>query len=110
MTYLYRVEMVKTAPPLNEFDELVGRGDVHVRLLQFPVMKWTPCGAWIDTEFGRPKFVNLYARKKYACYTIEAAYRSFRRRKEVQRNIYQARIHAIDKSLDREARKEVSHG
>lgn len=52
-------------------------------LTTFPIIKKTPCGVKIDV-YGKQKFVNLGAQKRYACPTKEEALESFHARKRRQ--------------------------
>jgi hypothetical protein len=63
--------------------------DVH--LTEFPVVRHTPRGVWVDTGFGYLRWVSHGARKRFACPTIEAALESFVARKDKQAAIYDAR-------------------
>lgn len=58
---------------------------------EFPVIKETKCGAWID-EYGHKRFVNLEARKKYACRTEQEALESYHARKKRQVRILEHRL------------------
>lgn len=66
-----------------------------VSLQEYRVIKETKCGAWIRpyqfTHFSEyKKFVNLKARKKFACISEESALESFIARKTRQISILQA--------------------
>lgn len=50
----------------------------------YPVIKRTKCGCWIDLGYGRKKFVNLDARRKWAHESLEDAMKSFAARKNRQ--------------------------
>lgn len=58
---------------------------------EFPVIKETKCGVWIDI-YGQKRFVNLEAKKKYACRTEEEALESYRARKRRQIKILEHRL------------------
>lgn len=68
-------------------------GDV-VLLEQYPVVKRTPCGAWIEV-YSKRRFVLTGTFKKFACATEEDARASFFARKARQLKILRARIDAV---------------
>jgi hypothetical protein len=72
-----------------------------LRLKEYEVIKETPCGAWIRLLDGVyiKKFVNLKARKKYACLTIEDALESFIRRKKRQILILKHQLEMAESGL-----------
>jgi hypothetical protein len=93
--YWYRYEDMRYAPPVNEFDEVVGVGSLKVHLREFPVMRRTPKGVWLGgaTNYGNyERFVCHEWTKKFACSTIEEAQKSFIARKTRQITIYEARL------------------
>lgn len=87
--FLYRCESIIYAAPLDEFDRSSGEGRLELREIKFQIIKRTPKGAWIDI-YGDKKFVNLTARKKFACETIDKALESFIARKERQISILES--------------------
>lgn len=77
---------------LYRFQELrLGEGRVSLSLYRFPIRKLTPCGAQIDV-WGNRRFVNLGARKRYACPTEAEALESFRARKRRQIGILEHQL------------------
>ncbi len=82
----------------------------EAKLLVYPIIKYTPCGYWIWTNYaiypqlpfeynpykdyllGEKRFVNLQANKKFALPTIPEALESYRARKDREIAIYTARI------------------
>lgn len=64
----------------------------------FPVIKYTNCGVWIDV-YGRKRFVNLGARKKYACLTEQEALESYHARKKRQVRILKLRLAEAEAAL-----------
>jgi len=75
--YLYRYD-------LSEIDY-----DYHLNVYKYLIHSETPCGVWIYSgEFarwkGKLRFVNLSAKKRWACPTIEEAKESYIRRKQRQ--------------------------
>ena len=65
---------------------------------EFPVIKETNCGAWVDI-YGRKRFVNLQAKKKYACLTVEEALESYHARKKRQIRILKAQLAQAEAAL-----------
>ena len=53
----------------------------ELELNEYKIIKRTRCGVWIYLDYGRKKFVNLTANKKWACETEEQAKKSFKMRK-----------------------------
>jgi hypothetical protein len=95
----YRYEDRRYAPPVNEWDEIVGRGTVEIKLREFRVLKHTPKGVWLEGYFGGKRFVLNDAYRRYACPTIEEAKVSFRARKAKQISIYKHRIEDAEEAL-----------
>jgi hypothetical protein len=92
MSDLYhRFEDHLTAPPLNEWDEPVGRSQLHIIHYTFPVLTHTPKGVWLGLLGGGRRWVRNDARRRFACPTIELARESFIARKKRQAGIYDAR-------------------
>lgn len=105
---LYRYEDVQHHPGLDECDlPLPGPGRVSLRLDEYRIKKKTPKGVWIDFDYGKDKFVNLYARKKYACSTKTEALESFLARKAKQISILKYQLIRAEKALDKG--KELAH-
>ena len=50
-------------------------------LFLYPILKTTKCGVWISI-YPNKKFVNLNAKKQWACETIEKARESYLARKK----------------------------
>jgi len=78
---VYRYIQVNYAAPLDEFENPIGKGRTAVELREFDIISMTPKGVWIDGD-ERKKFINMEARRKFACLTKEAALESFIARKE----------------------------
>lgn len=95
---LYRYDDVLYA---GLYDEGYGRssGRLAVELSTFDIVKRTKCGVWIVDSRGRDRFVNLEARKKYACESKESARDSFIARKSAQLRIYAARAERAQDAL-----------
>lgn len=96
---LYRYEDYLEAAGVDEWDIPVGRPRVRVVLHQFPVIRWTPKGAWISLGAGERKFVLLTARKRYALRTRREALLSFIKRKKRQCVILRARLRNAEDAL-----------
>lgn len=95
---LYRYVQVNYAPPIDEFDNPRGEGRTSIEMQTFDVIKQTPKGVWIN-DFSGKKFVNLTARKKYACLTEAEALTSFIARKNRHISILTAQLKSAQKSL-----------
>ena len=93
--YLYRYDYTN-----YEAASIFGAPRVEVHPESFLIVKRTPKGAWVNTYFGR-KFVNLGARKRWACPTREEAMESFIARKERQLSILKAQARNVEAALDR---------
>lgn len=98
---LYRYVQVNYAPSFDEFDNPIGIGSTGVEMHTFKVIKQTPKGVWINdcTSPSRKKFVNLTARKKYACLTEADALDSFIARKNRHISILTAQLKSANKAL-----------
>jgi hypothetical protein len=93
----YRVEDGRYAPMLDEYERPVGEGRSWVSLHEVPVIRRTPKGAWLNA--GRPRFVLLESRKRYACPTPEEAWESWRKRKERQLIILRSQLDHVTEAL-----------
>jgi len=60
-----------------------GNGVVKVHLRKLPVIRYTPCGAWLDIGL-KERFVLTTATKRWAAPTPEEALKSFKARKKRQ--------------------------
>lgn len=92
----------------------------EVKLLVFPILKYTACGFWIGLDYDvfprqprqrnpefyirtagyRKRFVNLQANKRYALPTVTEAHESYKARKRRQISIYEARIKGAKRHLE----------
>jgi len=100
----YRYEDQSYAPPVDEFDNIVGSSTLKVNLLEFRVTKLTPKGVklrrWFGDFSGSDEVLVLNSHnKKHACPTKESALESFLARKTRQKSIYSARLRDVDKAL-----------
>ena len=91
----YRFVDIQWAPPVDEWDNIIGVGKLTVELYRWHVEKHTPKG--VRLEGG--KFVLRDARKRWACPTIEEALESFKARKKRQIKIHQATVRRAEKAL-----------
>lgn len=78
--FWYRYEDSLISAGVDECDNPLGPPRVHVYLYEYPVIKYTPKGAWISVGVEK-KFVLRDARKRFACPTVEEARESFIARK-----------------------------
>lgn len=69
-------------------------GDTYVAIYchEYSILKRTVKGIWIDIWGGQKKFINLEARKKFACLTREEALESFIARKKRQIRILTSQL------------------
>ena len=104
--YWYRCEDYRTAAPLDEFDNPVGQGSLHVKMRRLKVLKHTPKGVWLD-DYGNRKWVSKDAKKQFACPTLEAAKHSFIMRKKRQCQILQARLKTATEALKAEEEEDA---
>ena len=72
---------------------------VKVDLIAYPVMKETPKGIWIYVPFNQKKFINLSAKKKFACISKEDALYSFIARKKRQIRILSTQLRDAQDAL-----------
>ena len=102
MVEWYRIEDWATAPGVDEYgDPIPGSGDVDMLLRKYPVIRETPQGAWLQigwtlvgfeqSHVPERRWCSRYARKRFACPTVEEALESFVARKKRQASIYEAR-------------------
>lgn len=98
MEMLYRIEGVTYASSYDDEYGSIGIGRSELITRAYPILSRTCRGAWIDV-YGEKKFVNLTARKKFACETIEDARESFRQRKRRQIGILSAQLKQAEQYL-----------
>lgn len=87
----YRYESIRYAAPVDEFDNPCGTGRIDFLVREYPVIKKTAQGVWIDV-YGKKRFVLSNTNKKFAAPTIEAARESFIARKNKQVKILKAQL------------------
>lgn len=91
----YRVTDWRSAPPLDEWERPIGRGESHVTVHEYPVLRHTAKGVWLEAYYGAPRFVLHGTRKRFACPTVEEAWESFRARKARQARILEAQLQHV---------------
>lgn len=64
-----------------------------------PVLKYTKCGAWVETCLGRRRFVNRTTTKRWACPTIKEAVESFEARKKSLESRLKRRLQECQEQL-----------
>lgn len=69
----------------------VSDGNVEIVVERHAILRYTPCGAWID-RFGGEKFVNLRAGKQWASVTETEAVDQLYHRKRTQVRILESRF------------------
>jgi len=89
--YLFRIEDVNYAGPLDEYD-MPTPGRLAIEIEAIPIRSVTKCGWTIEARNGHGwRFVSRETRKRYALPTWREAVESFVARKERQASIYEAR-------------------
>lgn len=81
-------------------DPLPGIGRIAVELMEIPVIRRTPCGAWVGYYEDDKKFVNLSWNKCFALPTKREAMVSFIARKRRQKSIHERRAALAGRVLD----------
>ncbi len=94
----YRFDDHFTAPPLDEWDNPCGPSGHRVMLREYPVIKDTPCGAWLRVD-GQDRWTKRDVIKHFACPAIEEAAESFIARKRRQRSIYLERAARAEQAI-----------
>lgn len=82
---------------IDKLIRYVDHADVVLRD-EYPILKFTPCGAWIDV-YGKKRFVLAGTWKQFAHVSDERAKESFFSRKHKQLRILNSRIEAIERSI-----------
>jgi hypothetical protein len=93
------VDYLVSSGSFDEWGESVGPSETRIRLEKYEVLKHTPKGVWIRSNYGDKKFILREARKRYACPTEAEAKISFIARKQRQIGIHSARIRHAKKAL-----------
>lgn len=75
------------------------RGGACPTVEKVPVLKYTKCGAWVETFLGRRRFVNLKTTKRWACPTIGEAIESFEARKKSQESRLKRQLQECQEQL-----------
>ena len=96
---LYRYEIDINGTPRDPNDPWRFGTDLAVCLREFPVIRRTPCGAWLRIGLGYKKWTNTVGRKRYAHETKEAALEAFLARRRKQRRILHDQIKVCRKAL-----------
>lgn len=94
----FRIESMRFAPPLNEFDEPMGKGRLVLSIYRYRVVRHTPKGVWLDVAVGE-RWVRKEGHKRFACPTAIEAIESFRARKNRQIKILHAQLRDASESL-----------
>ena len=97
----YRNEMRVIAPPVNEWDEIVGRSRAHVYSIKYSVVSVTPKGVWLlGGTLSKKRFVLLDGRKKFAHSNMEDARVSFIARKNRHIDFLSYQIRPIQEAIN----------
>lgn len=81
------------------YEECRHTDGVRVTLREYPVLRKTPKGVWLDTGFGGSRFVLRDAHKRWACPTKDEAEESFKARKRRQIKILRRQLEDAHKAL-----------
>lgn len=103
---LYRFQEGRYSNGVDEWDNPYPGYTLRVRLIEYPIIKRTPKGAWIKPFMEPRKFVLLTARKKFACATVEEALESFKARKNIYISILLSRVHMAEEAIKLAERKQ----
>lgn len=96
----YRYYEVHYSGGCDEWGDVIpGTGRIAVELMEIPVIKKTPCGAWVGWDEHDKKFVNLNWNKRYALPTLEEAKASYRARKRREISLMEARANGARLAL-----------
>lgn len=82
---------------LYRYDTINYTNSINLYLTEYKIIKRTEYGVWIEFNCDK-KFVNLEARKQFACATKEAAFISFKRRKARQISILTSQLNRAKKA------------
>lgn len=93
----YRYE-ARAYASIDQFGEAVP-GPLRIVRYEWPVVKHTPCGFWIELPFGGKRFVRGGAKRQYAHLTKKLAIESYRKRRECYKAILEARLREVEHSL-----------
>ena len=97
---LYRVEAILTASYTDwESPNWLTLRDFHFNLRQFPVIKETPKGKWIN-EYGRKRWVGNDTLRRFAHPTVPEAYAAFLARKKKQRRILKSQLRDCEAQIN----------
>lgn len=97
----HRIDYVRYAPPLDEFERPCGIGRLELWHQTYRVIRGTPKGVWLEILPGHKRFVLIGSKRQYASPTLAAAKHKFRKRKERQMAILKAKIREIEEALDK---------
>lgn len=95
----YRFEDVHYSLGVDEWGDPLPGYTLRVVLRTYKIVKYTPKGFRIDI-YGQTKFINLDARKQWACPTKEGALESYIFRKKRQARILSAELESAQHALD----------
>jgi hypothetical protein len=97
----YRVVDGRYAGSVDECGDPMGDGGAYVRVDEYPVLRHTPKGVWLEHagRYGQHRFVLRVANKRWACPTKEEAMESFRARKQRQAKILRAQLAHVKEAL-----------
>ena len=97
---VYRVEDKRYSTVIDADSDHYG-SELCVNVLEFDVIKTTPCGLIISTGFGSKRFINLNAKKQYAHLLLSDAYEAFFARKQKQLKILTNQLHDVEQAIQK---------
>ena len=78
------------------YDDLVR---YNICFKKYAIIKETKCGVWICETYGKKRFINVNAKKQWACLTKELAIESFISRKNRQISILNSQLEQAKEHL-----------
>ena len=94
----HRIDYVRYAAPLDEFERPNGIGSLALVHCTYRVLKQTKKGVWLDIGFDK-RFVLCVSKRQFASPTLSLAKLKFRKRKERQLGILRDKIRDIEEAL-----------
>jgi len=98
MEFYYRYRDYLASSGLNEYDLPTGPPQVKLQLMELPLIKLTPKGAWVN-YYGTKKFVLNTSKRRFAHPTKEEAKQAFIKRKHRQISILTAQLRNAQRAL-----------
>lgn len=97
--FWHRIDLVRYAAPLDEFERPSGPSTIQLIHQQYPVVKTTAKGVRLDLGLGYLRLVLKDSKRQFASPTFEQAKEKFRKRKERQLKILREQMDGIKTAL-----------